>query len=256
MHVTTADLPTRAVDLPNVFNLRDLGGYSSADGRTVVWRTLFRADGLQRVAREDVARLRELGLRTVIDLRRPDEVELGRLTVDGLNYHNHSLQPTMWLAADFDESLGSARYLTDRYLEMTSASGAEVAAVLRLIADSASAPLVFHCAAGKDRTGVVAALTLSLLGVPDADIAADYALSSESTKRWLEWARINRPELAAEVDTLPGPWTGAPPEAIRAFLLELRAEHGSIDDYARSVGITDAELTALRSHLLEERSVV
>ena len=81
---------------------------------------------------------------------------------------------------------------------MTSRRADAVGEVLRLIASPSNAPLAFHCAAGKDRTGVVAALTLSLLGVADRDIADDYALSSQATERWLDWARIHRPEIVDE----------------------------------------------------------
>lgn len=249
---TAPELPSRHVELPNVFNLRDLGGYPTADGRTVAWRRLFRADGLQRLAPEDVAGLHALGLRTVIDLRRPEEVERGRLDAEGLAYHHHSLQPADWVVEAFEPSMESARYLADRYLEMTALRSEEVAAVLRLIADEGAGPLVFHCAAGKDRTGVVAAMTLSLLGVSDDDIADDYALSTESTKRWLVWAQDHLPDVAAEVTALPGPWTTAPPEAIRYFLSDLRAEHGSVEGYVARIGLGDDVVEKLRAHLLTD----
>lgn len=244
------DPPSRHVELPNIFNLRDLGGYAAADGRTVAWRRLFRADGLQRLTPTDAAGLHDLGICTVVDLRRPEEVELGRVAAEGLTYHHHSLQPEVWAIEQFDASVGSARYLADRYLEMTALRGEQVAVVLRLIGDPAATPLVFHCAAGKDRTGVVAALTLSLLGVSDDDIAADYALSTESTKRWLEWAYEHIPEVAAEVSELPGPWTTAPPAAIRGFLDGLRDQHGSVEEYAASIGVGDETVESIRGYLL------
>lgn len=245
-----SDPPERHVELPNVFNLRDLGGYLAGDGRMVAWRRLFRADGLQRLAPADIEGLHELGLRTVIDLRRPEEVEAGRLEADRLSYHHHPLQPADWLTEDFDASMDPARYLADRYLEMTSQRSDQVAAVLRLISDVEAGPLVFHCAAGKDRTGVVAALALSLLGVSAADIETDYSLSTEASTRWLAWAVAHRPELAAQVGTLPSPWTSAPPEAIRYFLADLRAEYGSVEAYVTSIGVGADRLDAMRAHLL------
>lgn len=250
--VSTPSPYERHVELPSVFNLRDLGGYTGADGRSVAWRRIFRADGLQRLARADLGRLRELGLRTVVDLRRPDEVELGRLEADGVAYHHHSLQPIDWLVDGYDESVGVERYLADRYLEMTAQRGDQLGHVIRLIADERAVPLVFHCAAGKDRTGVVAAITLSVLGVNDDDIAEDYGLSADSTKRWLAWAQVHRPEIAATVSGLPGPWTTSPPGAIRMFLADLRAEYGSVEAYLRGSGVGDSTLEALRSHLLTD----
>jgi len=248
--VVSVTTPDRHLELPNLFNLRDLGGYPGADGRLVRWRRLFRADGLQRIADEDVHGLAALGIKTVIDLRRPDEVEVKRLEADGIAYHHHSVQPQDWDVFAYDEQQGSARFLADRYLEMTSLRTDAVAAVLSLIADSSNAPLAFHCAAGKDRTGVVAALTLSLLGVADADVAADYALSSGATARWLDWARINRPEVVDIVMKLPGPWHLAPGEAIELFLEGLRTEHGSVEAYAASIGVGPEVVAQLRGHLL------
>jgi protein-tyrosine phosphatase len=251
--VTTA--PERHLELPNLFNLRDLGGYPAADGQTVRWRVLFRADGLQRIAAEDVHGLADLGIKTVVDLRRPDEVELKRLEAEDLAYHHHSVQPADWDVTAYDDEIGSARFLADRYLEMTRLRGDAVASVLRLIAAPDNAPLAFHCAAGKDRTGVIAALTLSLLGVDDDDIAADYALSSAATDRWVEWARVHRPEVVDAVLKLPGPWLVAPAEAITMFLADLRAEHGSVEAYVASIGIDDAMIAELRRHLLEPAGV-
>lgn len=249
--VVVTTTPDRHLDLPNLFNLRDLGGYAGADGRAVRWRRLFRADGLQRVADEDVRGLAELGIRTVIDLRRPDEVEAKRFEADGIGYHHHSVQPQDWDISAYDEQVGSARFLADRYLEMTTLRADAVSAVLQLIAASSNAPLAFHCAAGKDRTGVVAALTLSLLGVADADVAADYALSSAATERWFAWARINRPEIVESVSTLPSPWLVAPAEAIELFLADLRSEHGSIEAFAASIGVDAEAVGDMRGHLLE-----
>jgi len=248
---TVTTTPDRHLELPNLFNLRDLGGYAGIDDRTVRWRRLFRADGLQRLADEDVHGLAELGIRTVIDLRRPDEVEVKRLQAEGIVYHHHSVQPEDWDVSAYEEELGSARFLADRYLDMTARRGDELAAVLALIAGSSNTPLAFHCAAGKDRTGVVAALTLSLLGVSDTDIAADYTLSGAATKRWLAWARTHRPEIVEQVLALPGPWHVAPPEAIELFLAGLRAEHGSVEAYVSSVGVETATVADMRAHLLE-----
>jgi protein tyrosine/serine phosphatase len=241
----------RHLDLPNLFNLRDLGGYRTADGRTVAWRRLFRADGLQRLTGSDVQGLIDLGVRTVIDLRRPEEVAVARFAAAGIDYHHESLLPTLWEPAAYDESAGAARFLADRYLEMTRERGAEIGRVLRVIADPAAAPVAFHCAAGKDRTGVVAAIILSLLGVPDAAVAEDYSLSEHAIPRWREWAAVHRPALLDEIAALPEPWHAAPPEAIHLLLADLRAEHGSVERYAAGVGVDASVVAQMRSVLLD-----
>lgn len=241
----------RHIELTNLFNLRDLGGYPAADSRRVRWRRLLRADGLQRLEPPDRVRLAELGIRTVVDLRRPEELAIGRFAAGGVTYVHLSIQPTPWEPSAYDEGVGTPRFLADRYLEMTTECGEQVGAVLRVIADAASLPLVFHCAAGKDRTGVVAALTLSLLGVSDDDIAADYGLSAAAIPRWTAWAQVHRPDVVAEMQRFPGPWHTAPPEAIRLFLADVRREHGSVAAYATSVGIDPDLVATMKASLLE-----
>jgi protein-tyrosine phosphatase len=109
---------------------------------------------------------------------------------------------------------------------------------------------VFHCAAGKDRTGIVAALVLSSLGVSDEVIAADYHLSEPAGSAWREWAEVHDPERAAEVAAFP-PWAHrAPMPVIAAFLRLLRERHGSIDGYLTDAGVEDDVLDALRARLL------
>jgi protein-tyrosine phosphatase len=191
----------RVVPFSTVFNFRDLGGYRTADGRTVRWRRLFRADGLFRLTEDDLTGFAALGIRTVLDLRRPDELAAdGRIADElGIDYRHVNLNVNPWPPTELTpEQLPG--YLAERYMIMAEEaleSGAPMGTALRLIAEAQAAPLVFHCAAGKDRTGVLAALTLALLGVPDDDIADDYALSGESERRYYAWARRARRRAAA-----------------------------------------------------------
>src|SRR5262249_10500544 len=159
----------RVVAFTNIHNFRDLGGYTGLDGATVRWQRLYRSDDLSRVSGADQDKFCALGVRTVVDLRRPAEIDnIGRIPdVDGFTYHHVHLACPSWPAAQFADTPERAAYVTERYLEMAELATAGIGDALRLIADADRAPLVFHCIAGKDRTGVVAALTLSLLGVSD-----------------------------------------------------------------------------------------
>jgi protein-tyrosine phosphatase len=239
---------TRLLPFPTLFNFRDLGGYPTTDGRTVRWRRLYRADALSRLRAADAEAFARLGIRTVLDLRRPSEIAAdGRVpSWGGLAYHNLSLNPAAWDLARYDATAGPARFLADRYLEMARRTSGELAAALAVITDAEAAPLVMHCAGGKDRTGVLASLTLALLGVPDEHIAADYALTAEAERRLAEWLRLTPRELA----DVPAPYRTSPPEAMRLFLAELRASHGSIEAYAACQGVDAAAIAALRAHLL------
>ncbi len=244
----------RHLPFSSVFNFRDLGGYPTASGQPVRQGVLYRADGLFRLTGEDITRFGELNLRSVLDLRRPDELDSDGRVPHGpsVTYHNVCLQVAPWTAAEVGDE-GMPRYLADRYAEIVE-EGARTGAmgtVLRLIADSSRAPVVFHCAAGKDRTGVVAALVLALLEVSDETIAEDYAASRTAEDRYRVWLSVNRPDLKPLTGNNP-----APAEAMHSFLTELRARYGSVVDYTEHAGLTATHRTALREHLLERRSGV
>ena len=170
--------PARRLELEGAWNFRDLGGYRARDGRRLRWRRLFRADGLDRLTATDLEQIERLRLRTVIDLRTGDEVARGRLATTA---GRGRLVPPP--DARRPSAPGPLRHL-DRPVRRPSSTSAwspppptTVAAFLAWSATRHRYPLVFHCFAGKDRTGILTALVLGLLGVADDDIAADYALS-------------------------------------------------------------------------------
>jgi protein-tyrosine phosphatase len=237
----------RGVGFTDVYNFRDLGGYPAVDGQTVAWGRLYRSDDLARLSATDLETFAALGIRTVIDLRRPHEVdELGRFPeTDGVEYHHIHLPHPAWPSQQFSDTAARTEFVVERYREMSIASADGFGAALRLIANADTAPLVFHCIAGKDRTGILAALTLSLLGVDDDTVAEDYELSEAAEPQaWIRWAKL-RPGIVR-----PENVTISPRAAMRRFLTDLRDRHGSITGYVASVGVTDDHITALRGHLL------
>ncbi|WP_371685799.1 tyrosine-protein phosphatase [Micromonospora sp. MW-13] len=239
----------RRISFSTMFNFRDVGGYPTGDGRAVAWGRLYRSDSPHRIDGADRDAFVALGIRTVIDLRRPFEVARdGRVPeLDGLTYRHIHPEHTAWSESQYEPGSSLARYLADRYADLAGTGAAGLAEAVGLIADGAAAPVVVHCVAGKDRTGIVCALTLSALGVSDADIAADYALSTEAAARFSAWVAATTPET----EELPAPFLASPAEAMSLFLTELRAGHGSAEEYLRHAGVTDAQLAALRDHLLE-----
>jgi hypothetical protein len=239
----------RLVAFVNIHNFRDLGGYTGLDGATVRWQRLYRSDDLSRVTGADQETFSALGVRTVVDLRRPIEIDnIGRIPeVDGFTYHHVHLDYPSWPAAQFAGTPDRVAYVTERYLEMASLATAGIGDALRLIADAKRSPLVFHCIAGKDRTGVVAALTLGLLGVSDADIADDYHLSEQAEAANWEWYRSRDSNV---VDRRWLQYTVSPPQAMLDFLTEMRRRHGSLEAYAASLGVTPVHVGAMRAHLL------
>jgi protein tyrosine/serine phosphatase len=240
----------RTVAFTNAFNFRDLGGYRAAGGRTVRWGQLFRADDLWRLDDGDLARLGELGVRTVVDLRRPVEVtNLGRIPPAAFTYlHAHVVHPEWPVATEFPSLKGRVEYLVDRYLEMAEAGGDGIGLALRTVADPAALPVVFHCVAGKDRTGLVAALTLSSLGVTDDGVADDYALSELAEEPNWTWYSARRAD--ADLRRRWEAYTVAPREAMLAFLDALRERYGSVEKYLASIGVTGEHVESMREHLL------
>ncbi|MEV6298554.1 tyrosine-protein phosphatase [Actinoplanes sp. NPDC051861] len=240
---------SRNLPFAKAYNFRDVGGYTGLDGRVVRWRRLFRADSLHRLHEGDAQAFAELGVRTVIDLRRPFEVEkFGRVAEEhGVDYRNLVLRHVEW---DGLEHAGIAheRWLADRYLNFAEDGHEGIAGSLRLIADPSAAPVVVHCMAGKDRTGTVCALTLSLLGVSDEDIAADYALTTEAMRPLTEYLMRANPDAIVGNEHM----FDSPPEAMLMFLTDLRDLHGSVEAYAKEIGLTDDELSSMRAHLLGE----
>lgn len=239
----------RNLSFSSTYNFRDVGGYAGLDGRTVRWRRLFRADSLHRLKGADWETFTALGVRTVIDLRRPFEVEeYGRVAEhEGLDYRNVVLEHVDWKDVPHPEDIVHERWLADRYLNFAEDGRAALSTALSIIADPGAAPVVVHCMAGKDRTGVTCALALALAGVSDEDIAADYALTTTAMQSLVAYLRETNP---AAVDGQEHMFD-SPAQAMMMFLADLRAEHGSVEDYARAIGIKDEQVAALRDHLLE-----
>ena len=238
----------RSLTFTASYNFRDVGGYTGLDGRTVAWRRLFRADSLHRLQGADLAAFHDLGVRTVVDLRRPFEIERhGRVPhSDGLDYRNLVIEHVDWDSVEQPTDVPHERWLADRYLNFAEDGRAGLAAALGVIADPATAPVVVHCMAGKDRTGVVCALTLSLLGVSDAEIAQDYALTEVAMASLTAYLEQNKPEAVQDKYHL----FDCPQEAMLLFLADLRERHGSVEGYVREIGVGTGQLASMREHLL------
>lgn len=236
------------LDFATVFNLRDLGGHTTTDGHRVRPGVLYRADGLFRLAGPDLERFAALNIRSVLDLRRPDELATdGRVPeLPGLLYRNINLQAALWSTMEVAPP-DMPEYLAARYAEMADealATGAMAAALGFLV--SSPGPTVFHCLAGKDRTGVIAALVLSMLDVPDEAIADDYAASQLAEERHLAWIAEARPGLPR----LTPDRNAAPAEAMLTFLSGLRSRYGSVAGYVERTGLDGTFRDELHARLL------
>src|SRR5262249_2690721 len=198
----------------------------------------------------DVAQLRDdLCVRDVIDLRSSSELRSegrGPLGEQDVRFHHVPLFDGEVRSEDRERATQIS--LADRYVFLTQLAGERIGRVITTIAQ-ADAGAVFHCAAGKDRTGVISAILLGLLGVADDVIVADYIATRENLDPTV--GRLNALEgYRAMLAALPPDTMHADPETMMEFLDRLRATHGSYEDYVRGTGVTATSIDRLRERLL------
>jgi protein-tyrosine phosphatase len=233
--------PRRRIELAGVFNLRDIGGYPARGGGSVRWRTLFRSDALHRLDPAGIATVTGLGLETVIDLRTQPEVDLAPSPAGRRVTHIPVLPGGLQ---------GLPLELGALYRYFVEERGEQIAAAIAELCRDDAMPALVHCSAGKDRTGVVVALVLAALGVPDDVIAADYALSAG----YLDPDHtpvIGQLQASTGLDgELVVALLSSPPELILELLDMVRERAGSVDGYLRGHGLTDPALDRLRAALI------
>ena len=176
--------PTRSLQLSGASNFRDLGGYVGHQGRSVRWRRLFRSDHLAALTQDDIVALSRHGLARVCDFRGEAERAPLLCAMPGLSVHFLPIEPTV--VQGMSDLLASGHRLTAQdtvrlmqqtYRAFVHHNAAPYAELFRLLLES-DTPLVFHCTAGKDRTGFAAALILLALGVPRNVVMQDYLLTN------------------------------------------------------------------------------
>lgn len=240
--------PTRHLQLPGTYNLRDIGGYATADGRVTRWRTLMRGDSLHRLTDEGQATLIKAGLRTVVDLRRDSELARAPNVFAASANVRYLNVPLLDDPPDASAALPTLAGIYARILEE---AHAQIRAIFAALAEPEAFPALVHCTAGKDRTGIVVALLLGNSGVATATIAADYAL----TETYLagEFVEdLKRRVIAAGEDWAAyAPLMGSPEALMLQTLTGLEERHGGIRPYLRAIGVPEAHLNALRVALVE-----
>ncbi len=245
----SSDVVERLIALEGAVNFRDLGGYAAGTGMRTRWRTLFRADGLGELTEADLEVLRALGIRTVIDLRSGEELERGRFDVDAhpVAFHHFPFIEELPDAEEFDRRPG---LLGTQYLDMIDGAGRQILGALEVLADPGALPAVFHCTAGKDRTGVLSAIVLSLLGVDEPTVVADYALSGEAMLRLRAKLIRKYPESRDTIENIGGVFS-AEPAQMEHLLDHVRGRYGSVEAYVSGLGGPAGLVDGLRASMLE-----
>jgi len=246
MTLTSAST-NRFVTLQGAYNVRDLGGYPTETGQTH-WGVLFRADALHQLSDDDQQILRKRGVKTVIDLRHGAEIETQPnvfANADDIRYHNIPI----FRSSVSGNSSGQTPDLPSIYRYIIEECRAGVSEALTTIADAEAGGVVFHCTAGKDRTGIIAALLLDIAGVEANTIADDYALTTGAMThirpRLLERVREEGGSVE-QMDRL----LSSHREDMLDFMTYLHERYSNAAQYAREIGLTGEQIVRLQRRLI------
>ena len=258
----------RVLPLEGGRNFRDLGGYRTADGRMVKWDKVFRSGSLSSLTDKDYAALAPLGIQTIVDFRidyeraaEPTNWRGGRPDIlvkanaqgggDSETFAKALMSPNATPESVRATMIAFYRQMPEQYAD-------QYAVLFKRLAASDS-PVLFNCTAGKDRTGIAAALVLSSLGVPRQTVIDDYAMS----EKVVDYAALLDAPAGATGSASFGALRKLPrdvvmpifrsePAYIEAALTQIETQYGSVDGYlTKRLGITEAELTAMRARLLQ-----
>lgn len=256
--IIPATLTPAEPDLAPV-NLRDLGGLPVRGGTT---RTgvLLRSDDVSVMPAAFARKMVDDGVRQVIDLRSPEEALLtgrGPLTLPGVNYHHLPLTASVSMPEDISRELMSASATPEHvgawYADLVESQARQLAVGVTLVA-MGHGGTVFHCAAGKDRTGVFAAVVLSLLGASPETISADYAATAARLPRLYPRLRAILgqliPEALTVVDARQGAMMGAHAASMDAMQRILMERHSSVAEPVRRAGLSDSVVGLLHARLV------
>ena len=245
---------TRALDVEGAYNVRDLGGYETSDGRTTRWGMYLRADTIANLTPNDVNTLLEYGVRNIIDLRRSSDVQFRSSPFIGSEsvtyYHQNMGGDVPVLHSGELEGIEDAAERRGRSYFMRLEQRKHILhQIFSILAMPDGLPALVHCDAGKDRAGIAAALVLEICDVPRETIIDDYGL----TARYLV-----RRHYAHNPDVSPEEYTWldyrrdvCPPKTMDVTLDLLDAKYGGVQGYLRDTGITDDQLTAIKEAMTE-----
>jgi protein-tyrosine phosphatase len=239
---------TRHLAWEGCYNVRDLGGYRTRDGKVTRWGAVVRTDNLSRLTVSGRASLVDYGVESIIDLRRPDELAeypnpFAEPGDHDISYTNVSLvDPAKSAPENFTT-------LANDYKRILDSFAPAMAEIIQVIAGAPEGPVLIHCMAGKDRTGMVAAILLDLAGVARETIAEDYALTAERLRplerEWLENGPGEREERAAQQARFE-----PRAEVMLEVLSHLDQRYGGVEPYLLRAGVTPEDIARIRARLV------
>ena len=245
-------LTSAPLALQGASNFRDVGGYLTADGQRVRRGHVFRSDHLAGLTESDVARLQALGVRHSLDFRGEAECQATPYDIAGVQRIAMTIEPTVIARMQALVAQGivptteeTVDLMRETYRDFVNHNAATYGRFLKHLLVEPT-PQVFHCTAGKDRTGFAAALLLSALGVDRATIEHDYLLTNQLYKRDARLEGQGHPHVMKVL------WQ-VQPEFLHAAFEAVNAQHGGMTDYLHgAIGLSPQELAELQRMLLED----
>ena len=247
------DYSERHYSFEGCFNFRDIGGYLNQEGRRVKKGLYFRAGRQDRMTNKDLAQLSDLNISTQIDLRKQEEVlDQGRGPLEdmGAKYINISVIPEGG-SEKLNKLVGDTGISGKRYLGYLEFGPTSWLRLFGILADEENLPVLLHCTAGKDRTGVSTAFLLSVLGVSRDIIEADYLLTNLDTERQADFieSTVGYPEGYNREKMIS--IAGVPKDAMKDFLDGVESKWGSVVNYLEKIGVTQEQMDQVRLNFLE-----
>jgi protein-tyrosine phosphatase len=249
--MNTSNTHQRKLEIDGTYNVRDLGGYETNDHRATRWGQLFRADKLVRVTEDGLNAIHHLGIKTIIDLRYTPEIEVEPNVYSNSRDVNYLHLPLYELSGDAalprvpDD-------LADLYEMILDYRQQRIAEIISVLMTESNQPAIFHCTAGKDRTGIIAALLLGAAGVSDADVINDYALSEQYLHVLFDELREQARQNGYDSD-----WYNrlliCEPATMTTTLGHIQRCYGGIVPYLLRVGITEIQIASFRRAFLTQQ---
>lgn len=256
----TVHAAERVLKLEGASNFRDVGGYRTADGRRVKWGVIYRSAELSGLTPADQAFLNDLGLKTIVDLRSSSERQsqpsaLPANTPTKVVAHDYQMDMSGFAKAfsggiDAEKARTTMREFYPGVLDSHAEHFRDVFQALL----GGRGPVLYHCSAGKDRTGVTTALVLTALGVPRETVMQDYLLSNTHYIAPTTAQAGGAPETSFFSRLPPDVarvFAGVEPEYLQAVFAEIDRKHGSVEGYLKTLGIGPAEISKLQAAYLE-----
>lgn len=247
------DYTDRHFPFEGCFNFRDIGGYLNKEGKKIKKGIYFRTGRQDRMSNKDLSELKNLKISTQIDLRKPEEIldqGKGPLEQMGAEYFNIPIIPDGG-SDHLSRLVGDTGISGKRYLGYLEFGPEPWLKIFEILAYKDSLPLVLHCTAGKDRTGVSTAFLLSILGVNRNVIEADYLLTNLDTERQANFieSTVGYPDGYNRERMISA--AGVPQDAMKVFLDGVESKWGSVVGYLQEIGVTNEQMDMIKKNFLE-----